>query len=97
MTEKRIKSALQLVAEALGIWYGIGTPIPTNAEDAIKLVVALVAILYTGWKNHDFTPEACEGTGWTRQQKAVNRGEEIDIPAEAVEDLDALEDGDEDE
>lgn len=97
MTEKRIKSALQLVAEALVIWYGMGTPIPTNAEDAIKLVVALVAILYTGWKNHDFTPEACEGTGWTRQQKAVNRGEEIDIPAEAVEDLDALEDGDEDE
>lgn len=70
MTEKRIKTILQLIGEALVIWYGMGTPIPTNAEETIKLVVALLAITYTGWKNHDFTPEACLGTAMTRQLKA---------------------------
>ena len=70
MTEKRIKTALMLLGEALVIWYGMGTPIPTNIEDGIKLIVALLAITYTGWKNHDFTPEACIGTGITRQLKA---------------------------
>lgn len=70
MTEKRIKTALMLLGEALVIWYGMGTPIPTNWTDAIKLVVALLAITYTGWKNHDFTEEACIGTGITRQLKA---------------------------
>ena len=70
MTEKRIKTALMLLGEALVIWYGMGTPIPTNIEEGIKLIVALLAITYTGWKNHDFTPEACIGTGITRQLKA---------------------------
>ena len=70
MTEKRIKTALMLFGEALVIWYGMGTPIPTNWTDGIKLVVALLAITYTGWKNHDFTEEACIGTGITRQLKA---------------------------
>lgn len=97
MTEKRVKTAVQLIFEALVIWYGMGTPVPTNLTDVIKLLVALAAITYTGWKNHDFTPEACEGTGWTRQQKAINRGEETDIPASFMEGLGVLEDGDEDE
>ena len=70
MTEKRIKTTLMLIGEALVIWYGMGTPIPTNWTEAIKLIVALLAITYTGWKNHDFTPEACIGTGVTRQLKA---------------------------
>ena len=70
MAEKRIKTALMLLGEALVIWYGMGTPIPTNLTDGIKLIVALLAITYTGWKNHDFTPEACIGTGITRQLKA---------------------------
>lgn len=70
MAEKRLKTALMLLGEALVIWYGMGTPIPTNIEDGIKLIVALLAITYTGWKNHDFTPEACIGTGITRQLKA---------------------------
>lgn len=73
MTEKRIKTALMLLGEALVIWYGMGTPIPTNLTDGIKLVVALLAITYTGWKNHDFTEEACIGTGITRQLKAEKR------------------------
>ena len=70
MAEKRIKTALMLLGEALVIWYGMGPPIPTNLTDGIKLIVALLAITYTGWKNHDFTPEACIGTGITRQLKA---------------------------
>lgn len=70
MTKTIIKTTLMLIGEALVIWYGMGTPIPTNIEDGIKLIVALLAITYTGWKNHDFTPEACIGTGITRQLKA---------------------------
>lgn len=73
MAEKRIKTTLMLIGEALVIWYGMGTPIPTNWTDGIKLIVALLAITYTGWKNHDFTEEACIGTGITRQLKAEKR------------------------
>ena len=73
MTEKRIKTALMLLGEALVIWYGMGTPIPTNWTDGIKLIVALLAITYTWWKNHDFTEEACVGTGITRQLKAEKK------------------------
>ena len=69
MLEKRIKTALQLFGEFLVIWYGMGTPIPTNVTEGIKLVVALLAVAYTGWKNHDFTSEACVGTAVTRQLK----------------------------
>ena len=69
MTEKRAKTALMLIGEALVIWYGMGTPIPTNRTDGIKILVALLAVIYTGWKNHDFTPEGCVGTGITRQLK----------------------------
>ena len=70
MTEKRVKTILMLIGEALVIWYGMGTPIPTNVTEGIKLIVALLAVVYTGWKNHDFTPEACIGTAITRQLKA---------------------------
>lgn len=83
-----------LIGEALVIWYGMGTPIPTNVTDGIKLIVALLAITYTGWKNHDFTAEACEGTGYTRMKKAEAKGEVIGVN---VDGLDYLEDGDADE
>lgn len=71
MAEKRIKTTLMLIGEALVIWYGMGTPIPTNLTDGIKLVVALLAITYTGWKNHDFTVEATIGTQITRDMKEL--------------------------
>ena len=77
MTEKRIKTILMLIGEALVIWYGMGTPIPTNLTEGIKLVVALLAVVYTGWKNHDFTPEACIGTAITRQMKAEKRDDYV--------------------
>lgn len=77
MTEKRIKTILMLIGEALVIWYGMGTPIPTNLTEGIKLVVALLAVVYTGWKNHDFTPEACIGTAITRQIKAEKKDDYV--------------------
>lgn len=69
MAEKRIKTTLMLIGEALVIWYGMGTPIPTNWTDGIKLIVALLAITYTGWKNHDFTIEGAIGTAVTHELK----------------------------
>ena len=103
MTEKRIKTIFMLMGEAIVIWYGMGTPIPTNWTDTIKLIVALLAITYTGWKNHDFTEEACIGTGITRQLKAEKRADYIgdyfytddDEPIE--DDVPAEEEGDDDE
>ena len=71
MTEKRIKTGAILLGEMLVIWYGMGTPIPTNAEDTIKLAVAILAIVYTGWKNHDFTVEGDTGTKITREMKIL--------------------------
>lgn len=71
MTERKMKSALMLIGEGLVIWYGMGTPIPTNAEDTIKLAVAILAIVYTGWKNHDFTVEGATGTTITREMKEL--------------------------
>lgn len=90
MTEKRIKTILMLIGEAAVIWYGMGTPVPTNWTEVIKLIVALLAITYTGWKNHDFTPEACIGTGLTRQLKAEHKdgyiGERFEDEAEDEQD-----------
>ena len=107
MAEKRLKTALMLLGEALVIWYGMGTPIPTNLTDGVKLIVALLAITYTGWKNHDFTPEACIGTGITRQLKAEKRDDyvgdyfftepEDDEPIDDIDDIDDEEEGEEDE
>lgn len=95
MAEKRIKTTLMLIGEALVIWYGMGTPIPTNVTDGIKLIVALLAITYTGWKNHDFTVEACIGTGITRQLKAEKRDDYIGDYFYT--DVDDMEVGDDDE
>ena len=84
MTEKRIKTTLMLVGEALVIWYGMGTPIPTNVEDTIKLIVAVLAIVYTGWKNHDFTVEGSVGTQITRETKELR--DHVPMTAEEPED-----------
>ena len=85
MTEKRIKTALMLLGEALVIWYGMGTPIPTTLTDWVKLIVSLMAIVYTGWKNHDFTVEAVTGTTITREMKKLRDhvGEYTEEPEDA--------------
>ena len=38
-----MKTTLMLIGEALVIWYGMGTPVPTNLIDGIKLIVAFTA------------------------------------------------------
>ena len=70
----------------------------------VAIICAIAIVIFgftvdviTHWYNNDFTEEACEGTGWTRQQKLINKGVCVDIPAEVVADLEPLEDGDEDE
>ena len=94
MIEKRIKTVLMLIGEALVIWYGMGTPIPTNATDAIKLIVALLAITYTGWKNHDFTVEGTIGTQLTRDMKELR--EHVPMTVEEPEDAESeVQNGDE--
>lgn len=84
MAEKRIQTTLMLIGEALVIWYGMGTPVPTNSIDGIKLIVALLAITYTGWKNHDFTVEGATGTKITREMKELR--DHIPMTAEEPED-----------
>ena len=92
MFKKRLKTTVQLICEFLVIWYGMGTPIPTNLVDGIKLAVAIIAVAYTGWKNHDFTIEACQGTGLThllKKQKEENysgevfEGEDLEVADES--------------
>ena len=75
MTEKRIKTGAMLIGEMLVIWYGMGTPVPTTIVDGIKLIVALLAITYTGWKNHDFTVEGTVGTQLTHDMKEMSNYE----------------------
>lgn len=99
MVKQQIKTTIMLIFEAIVIWYGMDTPIPTNWTEAIKLIVALLAITYTAWKNHDFTEDACIGTGATRQRKAERKagyfgdrffidenGDPIEADVEEVED-----------
>lgn len=92
MAKQQIKTTIMLIFEAIVIWYGMDTPIPTSWTEAIKLIVALLAITYTAWKNHDFTEEACIGTGVTRQLKAEKKdgycGEKFfdELDGEEVED-----------
>ena len=97
MAKQRTKTIIMLIGEALVIWYGMGTPIPTNWTDAIKLIVALLAITYTGWKNHDFTEEACIGTGVTRQLKAEKSDGYVGDYFYAEDDEDIVEEEAEDE
>lgn len=97
MEQTIFKSTLRLICEAFVIWYGMGTPIPTNLNDAIKLIVALVAIVYTGWKNHDFTVEGVTGTKNTREMKLLR--DYVTLTAEEPEDAEVeeseVEDGEE--
>ena len=59
----------------------------------MKLVTFVVIFLIT-YYNNDYTPEGAEGTGYTRHLKALKEGNIIGV---AVDGLEPLEDGDEDE
>ena len=84
-----MKTTLMLIGEALVIWYGMGTPVPTNLIDGIKLIVALLAITYTGWKNHDFTVEGAVGTQLTRDMKDLR--DHVPMTVEEPEDAETFE------
>lgn len=60
----------------------------------ISVILNFVIVACVTWFNNDYTAEACEGTGLTRQLKEEAKGEEIGVN---VDGLDYLEDGDEDE
>ena len=56
----------------------------------LSVVLNFVVVACVTWYNNDYTPEACEGTGYTRMLKS-------DDAQVNVEGLDYIEDGDEDE
>lgn len=60
----------------------------------VSVILNFIIVACATWYNNDFTPQACEGTGLTRQLKAEARGDNIGVN---VDDLDYIEDGDEDE
>lgn len=56
----------------------------------VSVILNFVIVACVTWFNNDYTPEACEGTGYTRMLKADEAGVNIDG-------LEYIEDGDEDE
>lgn len=55
----------------------------------VSVILNFVIVACVTWYNNDYTPEACEGTGYTRMLKAEE--------AEEEEEQYFIEDGDEDE
>lgn len=64
------------------------------AYKIISVIVNGIIVGINTWYDNNYTPEACEGTGWTRQQKLINKGVCVDIPASMMENVGILEDGD---
>lgn len=64
------------------------------AYKIISVIVNGIIVGINTWYDNNYTPEACEGTGWTRQQKLINKGVCTDIPASMMENVGILEDGD---
>lgn len=105
--ETRIRTALRIVVSiysGLCVWQvaisELGDMLGTKW---LAIICAILIVLFglavdvlTTYFNNDYTPEGCEGTGWTRQQKLINKGVCVDIPAEAMEGVGILPDGDED-
>ena len=79
----------------VGVWE-FGNETVNTAYKVFSYLLTLGATAAALWYNNDFTPEAAQGTGYTRQLKAEAKGEEV--VGVDVEGLDYLpEDGDEDE
>lgn len=60
----------------------------------LSVIANFVIVFCATYFNNDYTEQAAEGTGYTRQLKAEAKGENIGVD---VEGLEYLEDGDEDE
>ena len=69
----------QFENETLNLWYKV-----------ISVIVNALVVGINTWYNNDYTPEACEGTGLTRQLKAQRQedyiGEVFTDTAQEVED-----------
>ena len=62
------------------------------AYRVISVILNFIIVACVTWFNNDYTAEGCEGTGYTRYQKAIKKGE---VTGVNVDGLDYLEDGDE--
>ena len=105
--ETKIRTALRIVVSiysGLCVWQvaisELGDMLGTKW---LAIICAILIVLFglavdvlTTYFDNNYTPEACEGTGWTRQQKLINKGVCVDIPSEAMEGVGILPDGDED-
>ena len=56
----------------------------------ISVILNFIVVACVTWYNNDYTPEACEGTGYTRMLKSGDDGIGIEVE-------DYLEDGDDNE
>lgn len=65
-------------------------PTVDMAYRIVSVILNFIIVAAATWFNNDFTPEACEGTGLTRQLKEGTDG--LDIVIE-----DYIEDGDDNE
>ena len=81
-----VTDVTQFGNEKLNMWYKI-----------VSVIVNALVVGINTWYNNDFTPEACEGTGYTRMLKAEAKGEVIGIPAEVMENVAILPDEPDDE
>lgn len=91
----RIRAAIALIALINQALVTIGTvdfgnEISNQIYKWISLLFLIGAMVTSHWYNNDYTPEACEGTGYTRQLKQGEDG--LDIVVDEY-----LEDGDGDE
>ena len=61
----------------------------------LSVILNFVIVACVTWYNNDYTEEACQGTGYTRQLKAEEAGEEIGVNVDGLEYIDEV--GEEDE
>ena len=61
----------------------------------LSVILNFVIVACVTWYNNDYTEEACQGTGYTRQLKAEEAGEGIGVNVDGLEYIDEV--GDEDE
>ena len=56
----------------------------------VSVILNFIVVACVTWYNNDYTPEACEGTGYTRMLKSGDDGIGVEVE-------DYLEDGDDNE
>ena len=56
----------------------------------VSVILNFIVVACVTWYNNDYTPEACEGTGYTRMLKSDDDGIGVEVE-------DYLEDGDDNE